>query len=1495
MNKINKLRIKRSISSILAAAMSFSLFTTVPVSAEIGKTTYNYDGYSVEYNVTNEWEGNQTVEVTVSNTGDESILNWALKYDAEGEISNLWNAGVYEQSTDEYVIKNAGWNYEIAPNQSVVYGYTLNGSTTLPEKFEIYSKRVDVTEGYDVQCNYIQTWDTGVQGELVISNTSTAPIEAWSLSFDSNFTINNLWNGRVLDSNNTSYTIASEMWTNPIQPNSSTTIGFVGTKVADIEALLNNFKLTAVVIGEGTPVVPVDPPEEKIEITANAVYNDESGNVTISWITKKQEGSFDVLMSADGENFTSVGTVENTAKFVYTPDEFETLYFKVKHTVGEQTAESNIVPVVKSVKDIAISAEAAYDEENGNIIVKWTTTIPNGTFDILMSADGEDFISVGTVENAVEFVYIPHEFETLYFKVIQTTDMKNAESNTVTVVYPIDWEDITDTDNDGLTDVYEKHYFETDPENADTDGDGLPDGYEVYYLGTDPKKADSDDNGISDADEDFDIDSLNNLKEYDLGTDPNNADSDADGLSDSNEVNTYNTDPMKYDTDDDGISDGDEITLGLDPNSMSTDGISDSERTFVQHVGDDSENFAAINTDENPFKVSIDITAAGVAANNLYADESGYSAFVSNNAILGITPEFFYNDGLKVENFTINFYIDEKYVSNTNGKYMDVSEEFVGIKRLNVFKYFEDINMLLPIETFHDVENNKVYADADEMGTYCLVDMEIWFENIGIVPQIPQIQAMSLSLDGATEIKASHGDNLDVIFVVYTNSTFSSYIKSELITAAEEIFSEAAKQNISARIHYVAWTGNIYINPNTGTYYAENIDDATRMINNTTVINTTTLEPTVYMLTKAITGIRGDLQNDLQENSKQYCFIIDGGCNPACNTTHGGIEALKEAGMDFSFVYAPGNHNITNYSALSSNNSTHQMVAGNGRLAFWEFVFDHVMDSIDEEHIIIKSNDFEKLPDDFGEISMASTQDYDGDGLADVDEIDFERMNIFSASTYSMRSSSFVLPKLSSLMAIFSTDLIFVGVDRYLESVDDIDKVVVVINESDCTDVDTDKDGFDDNYENAHKRDLKLKVNKHDDTVVNDSAIDDSHIFDGKLFSSETGYPNLSTVSIKTTKEVDGNTINSSKNILQYNRQYATTASYILKPNENSDYIIKFTAPEQSGAMLSIEKRKWERYTNTDKKENILNKVYTENNVRYSETTAILEGGCTYRIKVTGLDNTITGEYTLTFEQNNWVYAPNGGTAKARDGSSKGAIVNDVYIPYTTLIKTITGVNNISDEDLKNLCHENYEKIVGYGEGLDVKYFENIIKALNSGKSVTDKEMSSYVYFCNNASVDYLKYVFEYSDESSEQILSNIGNGLSIIGFGLVFIYHPGFIDVALSIWGGANAFSSIVYANKDIDAEIASALIQGDFNICLSKRVPMQSHANGENGFIPWSNCHYINKYYHCVYVPRLDGVIPATRSYNNYIRCEVETFEPMDEKDIKFDGVTWVVCDHT
>lgn len=1024
MRKITQNRLKKTISAVLAASMSLSLFTTMPVSAETGKTTYNYEGYSVEYNITNEWNGAQTVELKVSNTGDESILNWALKYDTDGEISNLWNASVYEQNADEYVIKNVGWNFEIAPNQSVTYGYTLNGNDlALPDSFEIYSKRVDKTEGYDVQYNITKSWDTGVEGNIVITNNSDAPIEAWTLSFDSNFTINNLWNGRVLENNETSYKITAEMWTNPVQPNGSMTIGFVGSKAADVEALLSNFRLTEVIIGEGTPVTPIDPPEEKIEITANAEYNEETDNVTVSWITNNPDGTFDILMSADGENFTSVGTVENVSEFVYTPaTDFDAYHFKVIQTVGEQTAESNVVSVVKSAEDIAISAEAVYDEESGSITVKWTTNKPNGTFDVLMSFDGESFTSVGTVENAAEFIYTPDEFDTLYFKVKQTAGAKTAESNVVSVVYTVDWSDKTDTDNDGLPDVYEKQYFETDPENADTDGDGLPDGYEVYCLGTNPKKADSDDNGVPDSDEDFDKDGLNNLREYELGTDPNNADSDSDGLSDSDEVNTYNTDPLKYDTDADGISDGDGIALGLDPNSASTDGVPDSERTFVQHIGADSENLAAVNTDENPFKVSIDITAAGVAANNLVSHESGYSNAIRNDAILGITPEFIYTDGLKVEDVVINFDISESAAANTNGKYTSLSDEFVGIKRLNVFKFFEDTNMLLPIETFHDVENNRVYTHVDELGTYCLMDMEVWLEGLDIAPEeaeanaaneaVPMLfSAMTYSeeAENTENVENTEEDQqyIDVVLIAYPNKSLLDETKSELKTTCKSIFEQAEIDNIDARIFFVSFLGNSIETPD-GNIYVSNYEEAEEIINRHMGI-ISALSENSYALYKALNYSANNCVPQFRENSDRFCFVIDVCGYPRVDSGIGAIAKFNENNVRLSFSYNANNTNILNYNLLSSG-ACEAAVIGGGRYNFEDFIIREIFGEHENEYPIISAvgwkriNLDEPITEEYftrsiaidndpslrdGVIALNKYADTDKDGLLDLEEIMF--------------------------------------------------------------------------------------------------------------------------------------------------------------------------------------------------------------------------------------------------------------------------------------------------------------------------------------------------------------------------------------------------------------------------------------------------------------------------------------------------------------------------
>lgn len=230
MNSNFKQTAKRFISGLIATATAITMLPHIPAFAETGTTTYSYDGYDVEYSVLNEWDNGQTVEVKVTNTGDDSILNWAFKYDAEGKINNLWNAAVYDNQGEDYIIKNSGWNYEIAPGQTVNFGYTLvDDKFETPDDFELCSNRVDVSTGYETILNIVEQWNTGIKAELVITNTSDKPLEAWTYSFDSNFTINNLWGARILEDKANRYTIASEMWTNPIAVSDSKVIGFIAT------------------------------------------------------------------------------------------------------------------------------------------------------------------------------------------------------------------------------------------------------------------------------------------------------------------------------------------------------------------------------------------------------------------------------------------------------------------------------------------------------------------------------------------------------------------------------------------------------------------------------------------------------------------------------------------------------------------------------------------------------------------------------------------------------------------------------------------------------------------------------------------------------------------------------------------------------------------------------------------------------------------------------------------------------------------------------------------------------------------------------------------------------------------------------------------------------------------------------------------------------------------------------------------------------------------
>ena len=637
---------RRIISFLLSFVIAFVFILPANVlAAEENAKKYYGTGYEITYDIKSQWTGNQNVEVTVKNTGTEPLLNWALKYDAHGEINGLWNGTVLSSDSTKYIIKNAGYNYEIKPEQSVTFGYTLSGEyMELPETIELCSQRTERdADKYNVTMDVTSEWGNGFIGTVTIENIGDSVLEAWRLSFNTNFDITDIWNVQIFSSTENSYTVATDITTTPIGVGESKTFGFKATKESGVTPEMTDFVMS--------------------EITVN-------------------------------EDFTTI----------------------------------DIPEII-----LAVSGFANYIEEENALNIFWYTNIENGRFELLESYNNENFITTVVLNNEYSYTYpITMDFDKRYFKVIQTTDDgQTAESP---VFYVEKTEDgysskFIDSDEDGLPDFVEKQ-IGTDINNEDTDSDGLTDYQEYYILGTDPLVYDSVTEGVSDADADSDDDGLSNIKEFELGTKPFNPDTDNDGLTDGDEVNIYGTDPLKYDTDDDGISDGDEVALGTDPLSPTTDGIADTERTFVQTIDADDEILEDINTEYNPYDLSLEITAAGNAQSSLTVQESGYSDSMFNWSILGTCPELNYDDSCKVDEVVLKFKVDEEYIDNPDSEYAEENPEFAGIKRYNVFRFFEEDNILLPVKTDVDVENNTVSATVSDMGTYCLIDMEMLLEDI---------------------------------------------------------------------------------------------------------------------------------------------------------------------------------------------------------------------------------------------------------------------------------------------------------------------------------------------------------------------------------------------------------------------------------------------------------------------------------------------------------------------------------------------------------------------------------------------------------------------------------------------------------------------------------------------------------------------------------------------------------------------------------------------
>ena len=151
---------KKDTSFLVVFAILISGLTSMPISVSAETLSFNYDSYKVDYNITSSWGNNQNINIILTNTGSEPILNWALRYDPCGTITGIWNGETY----GENIVKNAYYNADIAAGASVTLGYNLTGVTGSPSGFALCSYRAEKTDGYTVGLSVQNDWNTGFTG-----------------------------------------------------------------------------------------------------------------------------------------------------------------------------------------------------------------------------------------------------------------------------------------------------------------------------------------------------------------------------------------------------------------------------------------------------------------------------------------------------------------------------------------------------------------------------------------------------------------------------------------------------------------------------------------------------------------------------------------------------------------------------------------------------------------------------------------------------------------------------------------------------------------------------------------------------------------------------------------------------------------------------------------------------------------------------------------------------------------------------------------------------------------------------------------------------------------------------------------------------------------------------------------------------------------------------------------------------------------------------------
>lgn len=259
--------------------------------------SYEGDGWRATFTLTGHWDGGYNASVKVENTSGAQIEDWRLEMSWEGEPSHVWGATVESHGDGTIVFRNADWNQDIPKGSSVEFG--MCGSSTFPgfpASCRMPGAEEGVPEGdYSVDFRVDSDWGSGRTCSVTIENKTDAELRDWSLAFELENEIADIWGATVTSHDGGRYVVRNPGYSQNIAPHGSVSFGFSATGPSGCS-------LTGASLTRHVAEAAVRPPErerEPLEDIGEAHYKaPEEGDIATDGATGLRYVKRQLLVSA---------------------------------------------------------------------------------------------------------------------------------------------------------------------------------------------------------------------------------------------------------------------------------------------------------------------------------------------------------------------------------------------------------------------------------------------------------------------------------------------------------------------------------------------------------------------------------------------------------------------------------------------------------------------------------------------------------------------------------------------------------------------------------------------------------------------------------------------------------------------------------------------------------------------------------------------------------------------------------------------------------------------------------------------------------------------------------------------------------------------------------------------------------------------------------------------------------------------------------------------